>query len=156
MSLTYLQNRHNGFDSQWTPERVEFLKQLWTEGHSASQIANKFRGIAFTRCAVIGKARRLKLEPRAPRQPVRRKANGVPKPPMPPPRPRPPPPPPPLAPRMRKLTFFRLKPQHCRWPLGDWFEPARLFCGADKKLGEIYCPFHRRMARSARSIEEMR
>jgi GcrA cell cycle regulator len=141
----------NQFDSEWTQERIELLKQLWTEGHSASQIANKFRGTAFTRCAVIGKARRLKLEPRAPRQPVRRKArrqaNGVPKPPMPPPRPRPPPPPPPLVPRMRKLTFFRLKPGHCRWPLGDWFAPARLFCAADKDATEIYCPFHRRMAR---------
>jgi hypothetical protein len=51
---------------------------------------------------------------------------------------------------MRKLTFFRLKPHHCRWPLGELLEPARLFCAADKKLGEIYCPFHQRMARSAR------
>jgi GcrA cell cycle regulator len=147
MSLTYLQNRHNGFDSGWTQERIEFLKQLWTEGWSASQIANKFRGVAFTRCAVIGKARRLKLEPRAPRQPRRHKANGVPKPPMPPPRPRPPPPPPPVAPRMRQLAFFKLKPHHCRWPLGEVLEPARLFCAADKDAGEIYCPFHRRMAR---------
>jgi GcrA cell cycle regulator len=151
MSLTYLENRHNKFDSPWTPERVELLKQLWTEGYSASQIADKFKHTTFTRCSVIGKARRLKLEPRAPRQPRRHKANGgVPKPPTPPPRPRPPEPPPPpqpAAPRMRALTFFRLKPNHCRWPLGSWFEPARLFCGADKDAGEIYCPFHRRMAR---------
>jgi hypothetical protein len=148
MSLTYLQNRHNGFDSGWTQERIEFLKQWWAEGWSASQIASKFHGV-FTRCSVIGKARRLKLKPRAARQ--LRKINGVPKPPMPPPRPQPPRPPlpQPTAPRMRALTFFRLKPHHCHWPIGEWYEPARLFCGADKELGEIYCPFHLRMARSA-------
>jgi hypothetical protein len=49
---------------------------------------------------------------------------------------------------MRKLTFFRLKPHHCRWPLGELLEPARLFCAADKDAGEIYCSFHRRMARA--------
>jgi hypothetical protein len=48
---------------------------------------------------------------------------------------------------MRALTFFRLKSNHCRWPLGELLEPARLFCAADKDLGEIYCPFHRYMAR---------
>jgi len=47
---------------------------------------------------------------------------------------------------MRKLTIFRLKPQHCRWPLGELLEPARLFCAADTE-GEVYCPFHSRLAR---------
>jgi GcrA cell cycle regulator len=150
MSLTYLENRHNKFDSGWTDERVAMLRLLWTEGWSASQIASKFKGAAFTRSSIIGKAHRLKLAPRKARQPVRPRlqhANGVPKPSPPRPKP-PPPPPPPGAPQMRQLTFFRLKPQHCRWPLGSWYEPARLFCAADKELGEIYCPFHQRLARA--------
>src|SRR5215471_2797085 len=146
MSLTYFEEprRRNTPNSQWTPERIELLKQLWKEGLSASQIANKLKGARITRCSVIGKVHRLKLEAREARRPAKpkaRRANGVPKPPMPPPRPQRRPPEPPPPPRMRALSFFRLKSQHCHWPIGDWFEPARLFCGADKELGEIYCPF---------------
>ncbi|MDO8353313.1 MAG: GcrA family cell cycle regulator, partial [Aestuariivirga sp.] len=61
----------------WTDERVELLKKLWTEGHSASQIAARL-GMGVTRNAVIGKVHRLNLsgrvtqprstEPRAPRK----------------------------------------------------------------------------------------
>ncbi|MBP0615850.1 GcrA family cell cycle regulator [Jiella mangrovi] len=46
----------------WTDERVEMLRQLWSEGHSASQIAEKLGGVS--RNAVIGKVHRLKLESR--------------------------------------------------------------------------------------------
>lgn len=42
----------------WTDERVETLKRLWTEGHSASQIAARL-GMGVTRNAVIGKVHRL-------------------------------------------------------------------------------------------------
>src|SRR3954462_10521046 len=47
----------------WTDERVEQLKQLWTEGLSASQIARVMGGV--TRNAVIGKVHRLGLAGRA-------------------------------------------------------------------------------------------
>ena len=47
----------------WTDERVALLKQLWTEGLSASQIADRLGGVS--RNAVIGKVHRLKLESRA-------------------------------------------------------------------------------------------
>ena len=47
----------------WTDERVETLKKLWTEGLSASQIAQKLGGV--TRNAVIGKVHRLGLSGRA-------------------------------------------------------------------------------------------
>ena len=47
----------------WTDERVELLKKLWAEGHSASQIARQLGGV--TRNAVIGKVHRLKLSARA-------------------------------------------------------------------------------------------
>lgn len=48
----------------WTDERVELLTKLWSEGFSASQIA-KMMGNC-TRCAVIGKAARLRLPRRTP------------------------------------------------------------------------------------------
>ncbi len=47
----------------WTDERVETLKKLWADGHSASQIAAELGGI--TRNAVIGKVHRLGLSGRA-------------------------------------------------------------------------------------------
>jgi GcrA cell cycle regulator len=43
----------------WTEERVELLKELWSEGLSASQVAERLGGLA--RNAVIGKVHRLCL-----------------------------------------------------------------------------------------------
>lgn len=43
----------------WTDERVEKLKRLWSEGLSASQIAAQLGGVS--RNAVIGKVHRLSL-----------------------------------------------------------------------------------------------
>mgnify|MGYP005991656285 CR=1 FL=1 len=48
----------------WTNEKVKKLKELWTKGHTASQIADILGDT--TRNAVIGKAHRLNLEARAP------------------------------------------------------------------------------------------
>src|SRR3569832_2080177 len=47
----------------WTDDRVEQLKNLWTAGLSASQIARALGGV--TRNAVIGKVHRLGLAGRA-------------------------------------------------------------------------------------------
>src|ERR1700739_3768684 len=47
----------------WSDDRVEQLKNLWTEGLSASQIARALGGV--TRNAVIGKVHRLGLAGRA-------------------------------------------------------------------------------------------
>ena len=47
----------------WSDDRVEQLKSLWTEGLSASQIARALGGV--TRNAVIGKVHRLGLAGRA-------------------------------------------------------------------------------------------
>lgn len=52
----------------WTEERVEKLKELWTEGMSASQIAKTLGGV--TRNAVIGKVHRLGLSNRSGGQPA--------------------------------------------------------------------------------------
>ena len=48
----------------WTSEKVEKLKELWSKGRTASQIAEALGDT--TRNAVIGKAHRLNLEARAP------------------------------------------------------------------------------------------
>ena len=56
--------------ANWSDDRVEQLKTLWTEGLSASQIARALGGV--TRNAVIGKVHRLGLSGRAaPSQPTR-------------------------------------------------------------------------------------
>ena len=51
----------------WTEEKVAKLKELWSKGHTASQIAEALGDT--TRNAVIGKAHRLNLEARAPSKP---------------------------------------------------------------------------------------
>jgi len=47
----------------WTDDRVELLKKLWSDGLSASQIAAELGGIS--RNSVIGKVHRLSLSGRA-------------------------------------------------------------------------------------------
>jgi GcrA cell cycle regulator len=46
----------------WTDERIDRLKSLWTQGMTASQIADELGGVS--RNAVIGKAHRLGLQAR--------------------------------------------------------------------------------------------
>jgi GcrA cell cycle regulator len=46
----------------WTDERIERLKELWTQGMTASQIADELGSVS--RNAVIGKAHRLGLQAR--------------------------------------------------------------------------------------------
>lgn len=46
----------------WTDERIERLKELWSNGMTASQIADELGGVS--RNAVIGKAHRLGLQSR--------------------------------------------------------------------------------------------
>ena len=41
---------------EWTEERVDKLKALWAEGHTASEISHR---LGVTRNAVIGKVHRL-------------------------------------------------------------------------------------------------
>jgi GcrA cell cycle regulator len=129
----------------WTEERVEQLKQLWTEGLSASQIARQLGGV--TRNAVIGKVHRLGLAGRAtparaerPRLPtVRRLA-----------RPRP------MqvvqAPIIEadpvvdengnKTTVLTVSDRMCKWPIGDPSTNEFHFCGHPPKAGSPYCEAH--------------
>ena len=51
----------------WTEKKVTKLRELWTKGHTASEISGMLGDT--TRNAVIGKAHRLNLEERAPSKP---------------------------------------------------------------------------------------
>ena len=58
----------------WTDDRVDHLRELWSKGLSASQIAAQL-GDGVTRNAVIGKAHRLGLEGRP--SPIRGGGSGI-------------------------------------------------------------------------------
>ena len=134
----------------WTVEKVEKLKELWTKGHTASQIAELLG--ETTRNAVIGKAHRLNLEARAPskkasssaalpssqaNRSTRKSSN----------------------PMSRKAKFQsilldknfepenpksleELSEKTCKWPIGHPNEESFYFCGR-KPEGEFpYCKLH--------------
>ena len=130
----------------WNDEKVEKLKELWTKGHTASQIAEALGDT--TRNAVIGKAHRLNLEARAPskvsgssisrdNKPIKRGP----------------------TPTSRKAKFQsilldknfepenpksleELTDQNCKWPIGHPNEEKFYFCGR-KPEGEFpYCKLH--------------
>ncbi len=106
----------------WTAERVDDLARLWSQGHSARQIADMLGGV--TRNAVIGKAHRLNLqrgfdEP----EPVLE-----------------PPPPIPVEPIFAPMP--EAKSWMCRWPLDD---PGRFglhIFGKTAQPGRHYCAEH--------------
>src|SRR3954447_5323828 len=123
----------------WTDERVETLKKLWQEGHSASQIAKQLGGV--TRNAVIGKVHRLGLSGRAapsqptrpvfkaPRparpvvavQPVQRRAlEAI--------APAPAPRPPAWIEEPGTATVLTLGAHMCKWPIGDPSTDSFTFC----------------------------
>lgn len=151
----------------WTDERVDILKKLWAEGHSASQIAKELGGV--TRNAVIGKVHRLGLSGRAtPSRPVKR-----------PPRLARPKPrvlpdgtvkqaktvavtptaakvareerdlieklPPMELDNGEKATVLNLSASMCKWPIGDPADPNFAFCGRKADCGP-YCAEHAKIA----------
>jgi GcrA cell cycle regulator len=132
----------------WSDDRVEQLKTLWTEGLSASQIARALGGV--TRNAVIGKVHRLGLAGRAspsrserPRLPMAPKVPSV--------RAHVP-----AAPVVEEdplqledgshATVLTISDRMCRWPIGDPLTPDFYFCGQHSEEGKPYCDFHSRRA----------
>ena len=131
----------------WTDERVEQLKQLWTEGLSASQIARVLGGL--TRNAVIGKVHRLGLAGRAsPSREIRPRLPAVPR----------------MPKRLAALsepgveepelalqdgtfaTVLTVDDRMCRWPIGEPDKNEFHFCGRQPKSGSPYCEAHARKA----------
>jgi len=148
----------------WTDERVELLKKLWSDGLSASQIAGELGGI--TRNAVIGKVHRLGLSGRAKSsssaaaRPRKARAPGnmlrVSRPSMrgntalahayehdlePEPE---------LIdnviPMGQRRTILELTEETCRWPIGDPSSPDFFFCGGQTVTRLPYCTHHSRVA----------
>lgn len=132
----------------WIEERVQLLKKLWADGLSASQIAGRLGGI--TRNAVIGKVHRLGLEGRRATKRVRlapsiefiRFAPKATR------RQRPPVqmslfPRDPMTPLC--VALLDLKPNMCRWPIGDPRSDNFSFCGCPAN-GATYCEHHARIA----------
>ena len=140
----------------WTEDRVEMLKQLWTDGLSASQIARKMGGV--TRNAVIGKVHRLGLSGRATPARVstaRVSAGST--------RARPSTPslsgnnrfrshdldeikdqviPEPILSAEERASVLHLTEHTCKWPSGDPGTTEFHFCGARSKSGSPYCTTH--------------
>ena len=159
----------------WTDERVELLRKLWSEGLSASQIAAQLGSV--TRNAVIGKVHRLKLSSRgrttaaAPRQ--KKASHGA------------------tgsksleplgdghalrhhldrrdraadavrcragrslplrpvenvVVPISRRLQLVQLSERTCKWPNGDPLTEEFSFCGNDAAETGPYCSYHARIA----------
>ena len=131
----------------WTSEKVEKLKELWSKGRTASQIAEALGDT--TRNAVIGKAHRLNLEARAPSkqsssskskensQTTKRST----------------------APMSRKARFQsilldknfeaenpksleELTEETCKWPIGHPNEEKFYFCGRKPVEDFSYCKLH--------------
>tara|TARA_Y100000590_G_scaffold364139_1_gene422297 strand:+ start:53844 stop:54332 length:489 start_codon:yes stop_codon:yes gene_type:complete len=149
----------------WTDEKVELLRKLWSEGLSASQIANKIGDV--TRNAVIGKVHRLGLEGRA--KPLSRKSvtvgqldanvisvsysgnlafKGTPE---------------DNFPHNKndiinnqenqlyiapdeKVTILNLTENNCKWPIGDPRDDDFHFCGHAPSNGSPYCEDHSKVA----------
>ncbi len=153
----------------WNDERIQQLRDLWSQGYSASEIAAKLGGI--TRNAVIGKVHRLGLSGRP--SPIRRGKSGGSKASNTPrtqtaksPNPQkilpriivrdtqeemgaavialPSPPPEKLE--ALKARAARLPERQCRWPMGDPRKPDFHFC-KDPAYDEMpYCWMHSCMA----------
>lgn len=168
-------------DSPWTDERIEQLKQLWSDGYSCSQIADELR-CGLSRNAVIGKVHRLGLSgrvktleygkgPKAARKPrkprVRSSAQSRFNPsisaqsrisePL----------PQPVGasamcfdkrsasktiPIGQRCSILELTRDKCHWPIGDPQSDSFFFCGGKTIHGLPYCGYHSRMAYQAAAV----
>lgn len=144
----------------WTPDRVDTLKKMWSEGRSASEIAAHLGEV--TRNSVIGKVFRLNLaarrdpsenQPRAKkqkappkvrqeRQAPKAKSVSIPR------EPKPvivfEPPAPPLP--GQAVRLLDLQSGMCKWPIGDPAKEDFHFCGHRSLVSLSYCEYHARIA----------
>jgi GcrA cell cycle regulator len=138
----------------WTDDRVQQLKTLWAEGHSAAEIAERLG--QTTRNSVIGKVHRLGLagrrktpRPRQPRvsrtsaRPRRRAISASRRPPV------------AIVEETAEsvlaklgpapdvpVTFQTLTADTCHWPEGDPRTPGFHFCGRKSASPSPYCEPH--------------
>lgn len=145
--------RGNGTKNDWSPDRVERLKDLWADGMSCSRIA-KLLGPGFTRSAIIGKVHRLglhgrlKTPPRSrenrphvfltgqPQHRVLRKAKPLPQLNTGEPEPL-------TNPDGSRITLYEACERQCRWISDDATYDAAI-CGHETVPGRSYCLHHLR------------
>ena len=131
----------------WNDEKIEKLKSLWSEGHTASQIAEMLGDT--TRNAVIGKAHRLKLETRitskktetrnqkekdSPQENKKEKLGRKAK----------------FKALLLDKNFEEENPKKleelsddtCKWPIGHPYEESFYFCGRTPMEKFPYCKLH--------------
>ena len=137
----------------WTVQSIDRLRDLAAQGQSTRQIAlaiNSEFGVAFSRNAVIGRARRSGFALRyrqtgtqegKPRTSRRRPATAQlarpalsTKPAMVMPVPAPD--------TDRAVTIWRLRACHCRFPLWKTPSDPRLYCGMPTAPASSWCPLH--------------
>lgn len=151
---------------QWTQPAKAFIKELWKQGYSSSQIA---KTVNATRNAILGILMREGMlrqpgkyvQQRQQRVQVKSAAR------HPTPTPKPvekvvivpkqwqvPPELPkpkdwPASVRVKKTSkpvpLISLEPSMCKWPIGDPKSSSFGYCGARRELGSSYCAEHRAM-----------
>lgn len=133
----------------WTdPARTARLRAMVAEARSGGQIAKELSREfeQITRCAVIGRARRLGLALTFRPAPAGRNHGGRPRKPPPPMAKQPPwrPLPPPVVEHVNqdRPSLFELAPSGCHWPIGDPQHPQFHFCGQARQHGRPYCAAH--------------
>ena len=132
--------------SAWTEDRIDRLRTLWLEGHSAARIAREL-GAGLTRSAVLGKVHRMGLSAGRPRP---RGASAVVR--SPPRDRRPPSPPvsealagPAPVPDQGRTTLLSVRRCECRWPYGDPRAGGFSLCGRPVARG-AFCGPHAAVA----------
>lgn len=116
----------------WTEERVSKLRELWTQGKTASEIGTALGGIS--RNAVIGKVHRLKLSGRP--SPIRHRPTIEAT---------------PMPAGSGSATILALGDRSCKWPVGDPLSPEFHFCGRSAHTGMPYCSEHAVLAYQPKS-----
>lgn len=146
----------------WTADQKATVKQLWSDGLSATQIAAEI-GCGCTRNAAIGIVHRMKIHEASPNSNLRAHAEGLGHPPRPrsknpnrgpaafkggaPMVPQPEPLPEPVMsdldiPFEQRKSFLDLTDATCRWPVGDVGTEGFFFCGGRSVEGFPYCISH--------------
>ena len=143
----------------WDDNTTNLLKKYWSQGFSASQIAQKIGNV--TRNAVIGKAHRLKLEARNTSRKTEVKVNKQAS--------------NPTENKTQKLgrrsrfkallldknfekenpiKFHEITDKTCRWPIGHPHETTFYFCGRTPMEKFPYCKLHVLYAFQAKNEKE--
>ena len=142
----------------WTNEQVEQLREMWSEGLTANEIAKK---LGVTKNAIVGKVHRLCLKARP--SPIKTKNADV--------KPEtnlkqsdetgtsaevaeqmPELPKVEVAVKEKKsccegnVKLTELDSHTCRWPIGDPRDDDFCFCGKRVRTGQTYCDEHSAMA----------